>query len=236
MKSQSDMRTIFTKCLLVLSLMLLTKSKIIFGQDVFIALKTETNATNIKFKWQDLPFEEGLSMDESTLNFSLAVTAQLKNRFYLKTALGSNSYKSLADLQWETADYDRIVTGWFSVEQRFIEVLPEVRFFNKKWLFVNAGFGMSSIVGKDIFDGYRAVRRPPTVTFSGFSEEESYPYYSQFNTFFAFNIGFHLNFDKVGVSGAYGIRNSNYTQQGSEIPGIGFHQKLVKLGITYQIK
>lgn len=201
------------------------------SQNVLLELKTEVMASEMKFRWQDYNFKNQAKSDNKLLaGFSLGASIELKNMLFIKAAIGSLNFEESVDFEWTTPSYERRLIGDFTIKQTFIEVLPELRFFDKKWFYVNAGMGVCRTGKREIFDGERSVNRLDQF---GFTKEGDYPIYQKGNIFYAANVGVNLVLNRVRLIAELGIRNSEITQEGSEIPGIGFNQAGAKIGVGY---
>ncbi len=188
--------------------------------------------------------ESSSGYQEYSLDFSIGLSTPVYKNLYLNTAIGTNNFT--ADVQVSYPPSSELY-GQFSVRQIFLEVLPELRFFDNHWLFINAGFGVHQITNAQFtnqIDGtyYRVYQSGPFDQGKYIYDVDQFPRFNGYMFNFAANVGCHFTYKNIGLVGSLGYRHSGVSRNsaysndfGGDPPGLGFKHLTYKLGISYSI-
>jgi hypothetical protein len=200
----------------------------IFAQEIYVEIKNEFSSSDVKFKW-DSNLNNQSGADELSYNFSIGLSGKLYKNIFLKSTIGSNDFKNLIKIEWNSENAEHQILGWISANQNYLEILPEIRFLKDNWLFVNMGIGFSQIRTSKFVSGY--YRRNSEFYY----EEDEFPNFNGKYEYFALNFGANIHYKNFGIIVEFGTRRSGFTRVKTEIPGLGINQINIKLGISYRL-
>lgn len=195
------------------------------AQEVYLEIKTDFNAGNLKYRADDNIVGEQAEMGE-VRNFSIAASAQIMEHLFIKSSLATSNFDSRLDIQWNNFGTAYSIDGNIRGQQTVFELLPEIRFFRNNWLFANAGIGIVDLTQGNLYKG--------TASIDGatWDLKDFRGYYHHF----AFNVGANIQYGLVGAIIELGYRNSGYLETKDAPFRMGFEQISAKLGISYRLR
>lgn len=206
------------------------------SQQLIIELKTGISSTEFEYHWVETikPSVKG-ALSLSVYNYSIGLSTQLYQSFYLKTQMGTNdlqkrmfiNYAFPGDAFFQAAEY-RII-GTVSIRQNYIEFLPEVRLTKKKRVFLNMGVGLNQIKSSEFLTGLYSVNNNLTSNLAVF------PKVSGSYLSFLLNAGLNLKYKNIGLIFELGLRYTDKTDRTKKFPGMSFKQNMVSFGVSYQV-
>lgn len=204
---------------------MLTISMSGMAQEIYLEIKMDVYAGNIKYRSEDNIVGEEADLGE-VRNISIAASAQITEHIFVKSSLATNNFNSELDIEWSNYDNSYSIDGYIRGQQIVFEFLPEIRLLKKNWLFINAGIGVVDFTRGDFYRG------EATINGAAWEIEDFSGYYHHFAT----NIGANIQRDVVGVILEIGYRNSGSLESIRAPFRMGFRQFGAKLGVSYRLR
>lgn len=208
----------FKITVLILSCTFLTNH--LWGQKLFAEFGKGVGLTSLYFKGKNKEKIKNQSTQTGiSTSYSFNFSGKVWKNLYVKTEIGISSIKNEIDIIYNDGWSTRNIKGDYSASCVFYVVKPELRFFKKCPVFVNAGFtDFRTISGK----------------FSGSSTD---PFNGLFRAI-TVNAGIAPKIKDFGII-VQALKNYSFFGTQEDIfsyPQLGFNQWDFRLGISYDIK
>ncbi len=196
---------------------------------LFLEASTEFNFSSFNYEWEgDLNTSYTDSFSER-FNYNFAIGIPVYEKIQMKVAGGIFHAEAKAiTVEWERNNVNAYYFGSEKMRFAYVELLPEVRFFPEKWLFVNAGIGIGSVQADEGEGNY--------LLFSGNRESGDLNFFEVYETktYFAANVGAAYFYKNIGLLGQIGFRHLPKAAPNEEVlPMVGVQQLVFKVGLTY---
>lgn len=211
--------------LAILSLCFFSTTFSLNAQEIYAEIKLNQYYGEIEFD-PELNVDGTSKVDNHAKNYSLAVTAQITEHFFIKTSISSNDFRRLLRVNWNEGGNAYRFFGAFSADQKVIEFLPEIRLFKNNFLFLNAGIGVTGLKNGRFSNG------SATINDNDWEIEEFEGYYQHF----AANLGVNIQFGVVGLIAEAGYKNSGKLESATNPFQMRFVQFGMKVGVSYRLR